>query len=135
MLSNLLSSIGETFGLHHVQKAGQELQRKFLRRDGGRSTVMIDGAEFFVENWSEGGLLLAANSNHAYQKGDDLDMLIKFNLPYNTVNIRHQGKIVRTAKEGRIAMQFKEMPQEVKRQFDRVVDSIIAEGFVLSLAN
>ena len=135
MLTNILSTIGETFGLHHMQKVTQELQRKFLRRDGGSSTVMINGKEFLVENWSEGGLLLAANSNHAFQRGDELDMLIKFSLPYNTINIRHEGQIIRTAKEGGIAMQFKEMPQEVKRQFDRVVDSIIAEGFVLSLAN
>jgi len=105
-------------------------QNRAVRRSGGQSTVFVNGQEFPIENWSQSGLLFAANSDEPFKVGENIDVLIKFNLPYNILNIKHTGCVVRKDQTGEIAAQFQPMSSDIKRKFDRVIDSIIAEGFL-----
>ena len=122
MLQTLLSSL----------KAGtsndaQTTKRRHPRRDVDRCVAVIHGRTFPVENWSLGGLLLAADER-LFGKEQDIDLTVKFKLRNNIVDVSHRGTVVRK-NNGKVAIRFEPLSQTITRQFQQVIDDYVAGSF------
>ena len=125
MLQTLLSSL----------KAGasndsESSNRRYPRRSVDRCVVVIHGRTFPVENWSLGGLLLQADER-LFGKDQDIDLLIKFKLRNNILDVKHRGVVLRKA-PGKVAIEFEPLSSMIKRQFQQVVDDHVAGEFAQS---
>lgn len=127
MLQNLLSTL----------KAGasndrQPAARRHPRRDVDRCVAVIHGRTFPVENWSLGGVMLQADER-LFGKEQDIDLVVKFKLRNNLLDVSHRGRVVRKA-PGKVAVQFEPLSQTISRQFQQVIDDYVAGEFANSQA-
>lgn len=106
--------------------------RRHPRRDVDRCVAVIYGRTFPVENWSLGGILLAADER-LFSLGQDIDVTIKFKLRNTLLDIEHGGRIVRKA-SGLVALEFRPLTQIINRQMQQVIDDYVAGEFANSQA-
>ncbi len=90
------------------------------------------GGTFPVENWSFGGILLAADER-MFSAGQNIEMTLKFKLRSTIVDISVHGAVVRKS-PGRIGIQFEPLTQTIRRNFQQVVDDHVAGEFANSQA-
>ncbi len=122
MLQTLLSSLEAG-----TSNDAQATKRRHPRRDVDRCVAAIHGRTFPVENWSLGGLLLAADER-LFGKEQDIDLTVKFKLRNNIVDVSHRGTVVRK-NNGKVAIRFEPLSQTITRQFQQVIDDYVAGSF------
>ena len=127
MIQTILSALGIREDSDFVART----KRRFVRRKGNeKSVIEVNGKSFEVTDWSEGGAYFEG-SDVPLALGQELDFTLKFRLRHGMVDVRHKGRIVRSAMKG-VAVQFDPLNRDIKRQLDRVVDGMISENFMAS---
>lgn len=128
MLHSFFSSILS----HASNDTPQSTRRRHVRRESDRCICQIMGGTFPVENWSFGGILLAADER-MFSAGQNIEMTLKFKLRSTIVDISVHGAVVRKS-PGRIGIQFEPLTQTIRRNFQQVVDDHVAGEFANSQA-
>lgn len=109
-----------------------ETQRRFPRRASDRCVVVIHGQTFPVENWSFGGVLLAADER-LFGAKQDIEVTMKFKLRNTIIDVHHRGHVVRK-NSGRVAIEFEAINKTIRRTFQQVIDDAVASEFATSQA-
>lgn len=127
MLQTLLSSLRSM-----SSNDTETTRRRTSRRKTDRCVAVIFGQAFPVEDWSPGGLQIAAD-DRLFSTGQDIDFTIKFKLRNAILDINHRGRIVRKGSQ-KVAFEFEPLPQTVRRAFQQVIDDQVAREFANSQA-
>jgi hypothetical protein len=108
-------------------KAPTKSKREFARRAGDHCVSIVNGKMYPVENWSEGGVLIAGDER-MFGLNDDHDVVLKFKLRDEVLDITHTGKIIRKG-AGYIALRFAPLSQTAQSGFQKVIDDFLAQSF------
>lgn len=104
-----------------------DTRRRHTRTEDHFSSVVVDGNEYEVRDWSQGGIFFMA-VNRKLKLGDKINLTLRFELPHETMTFSHSGTIIRTQFDG-YAVQLAPLTREIRENFARVMDSIISMGF------
>jgi len=105
-------------------------RRRSPRRESDRCVIVICGQSFPVENWSQGGVLIAGDSR-LFGVGHEVDVTLKFKLRNTILDIQHSGRVVRKSAY-RVALEFKPLGRAIRRAFQQVIDDALAREFANS---
>lgn len=130
MLNKLFEMLG--WVAHSVQ-SDSAVRRKHVRRPGIQTDVVVANHSYIVRDWSKGGVFFESTSDARMTPGEQVQFTLRFRLPHGTVDITQPGRIIRSAARG-IAAEFLPLTAESRRLFDRVIDSMNAQGFLESQA-
>jgi len=125
MFSNFLASLRAT-----TSNDATETQRRYPRRGNDRCVVVIHGQTFPVENWSFGGVLLAADER-LFGTTQDIEVTLKFKLRNTILDVPHRGRVIRKT-NGKIAIEFESLDKTIRRAFQQVLDDANASEFATS---
>lgn len=106
------------------------VNRQTPRRSDDRCVGVVNGQMHPVENWSNGGMLIIADER-LFSIGQECVFTLKFKLRDDIMEVDHKATVIRKA-PGKIALQFKQIPQPVQTSFQKVVDDYVAQRFVES---
>ena len=104
--------------------------RQFARRSDDRCVSIINGQMHPVENWSNGGMMIAADER-LFAIDQECVFTLKFKLRDEIMEIDHKAKIVRKA-PSKIALQFLPLNKAVQTRFQKVVDDYVSQRFAES---
>lgn len=107
-------------------------RRKDVRRKSDRCVAVICDQAFPVEDWSPGGLLIAADER-LFSLGRDMDLTVKFKLRNTILEVNHRGRVARKTSQ-KVAFEFEPLPQTIRRAFQQVIDDQVAREFANSQA-
>ncbi len=107
----------------------------FTREDGRRSSrlqdefasILINGHEYQIKDWSRGGLYFKGIANDL-AVGDHMNFTLKFDLPHQTFTMVHSGRILRRHHDG-FALQFDRHTPQSKENLARVMDGVLSRSF------
>ena len=103
-------------------------QRIHPRRGGDKCVTLIDGKMYPIENWSSGGMLIAADER-LFAVEQDCDVTLKFKLRDEMIDIPHKATVVRKS-ANKIGMQFAPLNKKIHSEFQKVVDDFVSQRFV-----
>ena len=117
------------------QSQGNEqiTRRRYTRRKTDQCISLIDGHAYPVEDWGIGGLLISGD-DRMFAMGREYDVLLKFKLRDNVMEVQHKAKVTRKNK-GRVGMEFTPLSEEIRDKLKAVVDDYVARQFVSSQMN
>jgi hypothetical protein len=135
LVGKVVSKIMSFFNLGPTMwsEEASDTRRRYMRHDGVLAEVTVGYYNYSIRDWSLGGISFETTPDSRLTVGDRLPLVLKFRFPHGTITIEQNAKIVRTARRG-IAAEFTHLPEAVRRQFDRVVDSLHAQRFLESQA-
>ena len=107
--------------------------RNQTRNESDFATVIINGREYSIRDWSTGGFYFTG-ADGSMNVGDTVDLTLKFDLPYNPVQFNHTGTIVRREYDG-YAVELAPLNSETRKEFMRVMDAVIIMGFEDGIAS
>ena len=129
MFDNVLSFFGLANGLPPEQK---DFRRKHVRYSGLHAEVIIGKHTYTVHDWDLNGIAFETAPDTYINVGTQVQMSIKFDLPYETIAIEQSGCIFRIAKRGVSVAMFTSMQAGTRRQFERVLDYLYTQKFLES---
>lgn len=127
MLQDFLSKLRASVSNDSGRKG---TRRRHPRRQTDRCVAVVGGQTFPVEDWSQGGLLISGDSR-AFGVGQDVDLMLKFKLRDEIIDIGQQGRVVRKGNKG-IAFEFTAPSPTARRNFQKVLDDTLAREFANS---
>lgn len=114
-----------------ASQGGEQItRRRYTRRKTDQCISLIDGHAYPVEDWGIGGLLISGD-DRLFALGREYDVMLKFKLRDNVLEVRHKAKVSRKNK-GRIGMEFTPLTEEIRDKLKAVVDDYVARQFVSS---
>lgn len=122
MFRNILSTLTKDDA-----KEAPKISRRHSRRNGDKCVSLIDGKMYPIENWSAGGMLIAAD-DRLFAVDQDCEVTLKFKLREDMLDIAHKGKVVRKA-NNKVAISFAPLNKKVNAAFQQVVDDFVARNF------
>ena len=128
MLSSLLSSMKAD----NDMKSFENSRRKHARREQDQCISMVGNKPYPVIDWSQGGLQIMADERR-FGLNEEHDVVLKFKLSNNIIEVPHKAKVVRKTRE-RIALQFMPITKQIKDSFAHVIDDYTAREFADSQA-
>jgi hypothetical protein len=128
MFDNFLSSLKSTASNDMATS-----RRRQPRREVDRCVAVIHGRTFPIENWSMGGVLIAADER-LFGIGREMEFTIKFKLRNSLIDVPLRGEVVRKVR-GKVALRFEPLGITIKRAFQQVVDDYAARQFANSQAD
>jgi len=105
-------------------------RRSHERREIDSCIAVIDGMSYPVENWSQGGILIHGD-DRGFGINEVKDITIKFKVAEKVMNVTHNGRVLRKG-NGKFALQFSPLTQQVDKQFQHVLDDHMAQEFANS---
>ena len=122
MFETLLSSLNAQSGndLHATR-------RRYGRRGCDRCVSVIGEKTYPVVDWSPGGLLIYGDGREFSVDGE-LDVVMKFRLRNDVVDVPHKARVVRKSKN-KIAFEFLPLTKQIVNRFQSVVDDYVAGRF------
>lgn len=105
-------------------------RRKYSRRESDQCVSVIDGKTYPVDNWSLGGLAIQADER-MFGIDNEVSVVLKFKLSQKIVDVPHRARVVRKGRN-RIAFEFKPLTQQIRNNFQNVVDDYVASQFAAS---
>lgn len=106
------------------------LRRRHDRRDCDCCVSLIDGRTYPVENWSLGGVLINSDGRQ-FHLDDVMSVTMRFRLRDEIIDVPHAARVVRKSKN-KVAFQFKPLTQQIRSNFQNVVDDYVASQFAAS---
>lgn len=104
-------------------------RRTSARREGA-CVAEIGGRMYPVANWSQGGVLINADTR-LFGVGQNADLTLRFQVENDVVDIPQHGKVVRK-NPNQFALKFEEIDRETHRRFEKIIDHIATVEFVKS---
>lgn len=132
MLYKLLSVLGfsddpaDSKGEDHASK------RQSPRRRNDKCVGLVDGKTVPVVDWSTGGVRIFGDPR-AVAIGQEMEIVLKFQLNQNITSVAHRGKVVRKMRDT-VALQFLPLTAEVRQAFRHIIDNYNAMEFASSQA-
>lgn len=105
-------------------------RRRYSRRDCDQCVGLIDGKTYPIENWSLGGAQIHADER-AFGIGEEIGITLKFKLSQKVMEVAHRARIVRKGR-GKIAFEFAPLPQQIRNNFQNVIDDYVTSQFAAS---
>ena len=131
-MSDIVSKILSFFGFGDDSlNTKSDFRRKHIRYPGFHAEVVIGSRAYSIRDWSLGGLTFDTGPDARLATGDKIPITLKFRFPHDTISIQQQAQVVRAVKRG-IAAKFVVLPADVRRQFERVLDSLHVQSFLES---
>lgn len=124
MLDNTMSSADADYNGAEHQK------RQHPRRAEDRCVTIINGQMHPVENWSSGGMLIAADER-VFAIGQDCVFTLKFKLRDQIMEVDHRAKVVRKS-PNKVALKYLPLTKAAHSGFQKVVDDFVAQRFAES---
>jgi hypothetical protein len=128
MISKLLMKLGLGDGSLNAEI---DSRRKHVRYAGIPAEIEVAGMAFSVRDWSMGGVAFETLPDSRMLVGDNINFTIRFRFPHSTITIQQPGRVVRTGRRG-VAAEFVSVSPDARREFERVLDGIHAQGFLQS---
>jgi hypothetical protein len=128
MIGKLLMKLGLGDGSLNAESA---TRRKFIRYNGLKGEVEMTGQRFGIRDWSMGGISFETLPDARIIAGDRVAFTLHFRFPHDTIVVEQQARVLRTGRQG-VAAEFLPLSQESRKGFERVLDSIHAQGFLQS---
>jgi len=126
----VLEKVLSFFGIGNVStSSGVKGRRKYVRHQAVNADVMIDGKKYIAYDWSLGGVSFDIEGNNTIKVGDKLQVIIKFNFVNNDITISQNAHVVR-AVGSTCAAEFEPLPQPVRQEFDRVLETLYTQSFI-----
>lgn len=122
MFGRFLSSLKK-----HSDNDEMPTRRRYSRRSCDHCVIMIAEKTYPVENWSLSGIKINGD-DRMFTIGQELDVIMKFKLRNEILNIPHRAKVVRKVKS-KIAFEFLPLTQKIRTRFQQVVDDYVAQKF------
>lgn len=122
MIKNFLNRFTEDTADH-----GFNDLREYTRIPEEFASIIINGSEYTIEDWSKGGAYIKGIA-HNLHIDDHVNFTLKFTLPHEDVMITHSGFIVRKGPSG-FALNFDLHTEQSKKNFARVMDGVLSRGF------
>lgn len=110
-----------------------DARRKFIRHGNVHAEVKVGNYNYSVRDWSMGGISFETGPDASLTVGDKLTVNLTFRFLHDTVTVQHAVRVVRATRRT-IAAEFMPAAGEVRRQFDRVLDSLHMQNFLESQA-
>ena len=104
-----------------------DTRRRHSRIEDAFSSINLDGYEYEIKDWSQGGVFFSA-ANKDFKVGDKISFTLKFSMPYGQIEIDHSATIARRTFDG-YGAQFTPLTREIREKFTRVMDGVISRGF------
>lgn len=104
-----------------------ESRRRFPRRECDKCVTVIGGKTYPVENWSQVGVLIYGDSR-PFALNDQIDVMMKFKLRNDIIDIAHKAKVVRKTYD-KVAFEFEPLSDQIKKGFQSVIDDYVATEF------
>ena len=134
MINELVRSILSFFNLGSGSgNTEANARRRYMRHSGLLAEVTVGNRAYSIRDWSLGGVSFETAPDASLTVGDKVQMVLKFRFLHDTITIQQTALVVRTARRG-IAAKFSPMPATVRREFDRVLDSLHTQEFLESQA-
>lgn len=130
MFDNVLSFLNLRNTLMAEQR--EDFRRKHIRYSGLDAEVAIDKHTYAVRNWDMNGIAFETEPDNYIDAGAAVQMIIEFKLPHETIFIKQQAIILRTAHRGVSVATFPFVPPDNRRLFERVLDNLHARKFLES---
>lgn len=111
-----------------VQSGENAHRRNHERRSSDHCVSVINGKTYPVENWSPGGVLIYGDSR-PFGLNDEIDVTLKFRLRNDVIDVPHKAKVIRKSYD-KVAFKFFPLTQQIKKNFQAVVDDYLAAEFV-----
>jgi hypothetical protein len=111
----------------------QDTRREHQRHNGGRCVAIIDDITYPVANWSKGGVMILGD-DRPFGVYDIKNVTLRFKLDDKALDIDLQGHILRKGRD-KLIIQFSPLSQNTERQFNFIVDDVIAREFMQSQMN
>ncbi len=128
MIGKLLS----LFGLGGaVTSLGGSTRRKYVRHQAFNADVLINGKKYNVYDWSLGGVSFDISDDATIKMGDKIQVIIEFKFINNDIAISQDAHVVR-ADGFNCAAKFDPLPQPVKQEFERVLETLYTQSFIES---
>lgn len=105
-------------------------RRKHTRREHDHCIVIVNGNMMPVKNWSLGGVLVDAD-DRSFTQDDIVDVVMRFKLSSKIIDVPHSARVVRKG-ANRVALEFKPLTQQIRSNFQNVVDDYVASQFASS---
>lgn len=128
MISKLLNKLGLGDG---SLNADIETRRRHARFAVPQADVEVGGRAYSLKDWSMGGICFETPPDARLTQGDRVSFTLRFRFPHGTVTVEQQGRVVRAGRRG-IAAEFAEPGPEERRDLERVLDGLHAQGFIQS---
>lgn len=128
MIGSLLKKLGLGDG---SLNSGEDSRRKYIRHPAAQAEVVVADRVYSLRDWSMGGISFDTTLDARLTEGDIVQFMLRFRLPHDTISIPQQGRVVRTARRG-VAAEFAPLSLDVRRKFEKVLDSLHTQSFVES---
>ena len=112
-----------------MESASQK-KRQHARRADDRCVTIINGQMHPVENWSAGGMLIAADER-VFAIGQDCVFTLKFKLRDEVMEIDHKANVVRKS-PNKVALKYQPLSKDAQSNFQKVVDDYVSQRFAES---
>ena len=129
MLAKLMTAIGFS-DTGNPNDADDLSRREYARRAADKCIGIINGQAMPILDWSPGGIRVLGE-NRTYNLGDHLDVMLKFHLNDQLIDIKHPANVVRKNAES-FAVQFEPLTGEIRKTFQLIIDSFNASEFANS---
>ena len=131
MLGKFMTALGLSSGSDDNGDQ-QSARRSYPRRLHDKCVSVIDGISLPVLDWSPGGLRVFADTR-TVAVGKEVDVVLKFQIQNEMINIKHRAQIVRKTRDN-FALQFLPLTSEIRTTFTQIIDSFNAGDFAASQA-
>ena len=101
--------------------------RKHSRLTDEFASILINGHEYPIQDWSRGGLYFKGIANDL-SVGDHLNFTLRFELPHQTVTMAHSGRILRRHIDG-FALEFDGHTAQSRQNIARIMDGVLSRSF------
>tara|TARA_B100002019_G_C21232673_1_gene580977 strand:- start:1200 stop:1604 length:405 start_codon:yes stop_codon:yes gene_type:complete len=102
-------------------------KRRYERRSSDTCVGEINGRNYPIINWSNGGALIFAD-DRLFNQGEKITFKMKFRVRDRIISIPHAGEIIRKGAL-RIAIQFDEMNDAMRKALNHVIDDTAVREF------
>ena len=110
--------------INSVEVAQENFRRKHVRYRGLHADIIIENHACAIHDWDMNGVAFETTPDIPLTVGEEIQMVLKFYLPNDTVVVVLPAYIVRAAERGISAAKFLSLQLDVRRQFERVLDSL-----------
>ena len=107
-------------------------RRAYPRREQDKCVGVVDGRTLPVLDWSPGGLRVFADTR-TVAVGTEVDVVLKFQIQNELINVNHRAQIVRKAQDS-YAMQFLPLSNDLRSAFSQIIDRFNVDEFATSQA-
>lgn len=126
MITKLLMKLGLGDGSLNAEI---ETRRRHARFAVPQADVEVGGRAYSLKDWSMGGICFETPPDARLTQGDRAHFTLRFRFPHGTVTVEQQGRIVRASRRG-IAAEFAPPDENTRRELERVLDGLHAQGFL-----